>query len=681
MSQQKKEKLIHGISALFLFLFFFVSPSYFYAASTSQAWTLRGTEMNGYWASVVWSPSLHLFAAVGHNTVMTSPDGMTWTSGTMPSGEWNAITWSPERNMFVVVGFGHAESGNDVVTSSDGIVWTSQTTPAFTPIENPTPGEETSYGMWNSVVWSSGRGLFVAVGQNFTNSSNESIMTSPDGVVWSFQNNVIDAVWTSVTWAPSLGRFVAVGYDNRTISSSDGITWDASLPIGSVEGMGEGSIAGGWRSISWSPELALFVAVSEQLNERVTITSADGISWTPRAGVTGHYDWQSITWSPELGIFTAVSVSNAFMTSPDGVTWTDITPPANKPWSSIAWSPELGIFVVVANSGHGVSAASSDKVIPLISAVSSGTPDAVTATITWATDISADTQVHYGTTSEYGSFTALNSALTVSHSATLTGLTSCTEYHYQARSSYAGESGLSSDGTFTTAGCPLPPTVTTTAANAITSSGATLTATITETGGSTVTDRGFYYGLTSEYGQTSVENGSFDTGDFSYTLTGLSSNTTYHYRAYATNSAGTVMSDGDMTFTTNTSSGSSGGGALVNPVVPIAKNAGIPPQTVKEKKSVVLFAKTFRKGMTHEEILMLQKFLNTHGYGLMGAGPGSNGNETNFFGSLTEEAVSRFQTDYAKEILAPLLLQNPTGIFGSNTLKTANEILVKESSR
>ena len=48
-------------------------------------------------------------------------------------------------------------------------------------------------------------------------------------------------------------------------------------------------------------------------------------------------------------------------------------------------------------------------------------------------------------------------------------------------------------------------------------------------------------------------------------------------------------------------------------------------------------------GMTHPEILVVQQILNRAGFTLASSGPGSPGSETNFFGSLTRDAVRRFQ--------------------------------------
>ncbi|MEK7609595.1 MAG: DUF4082 domain-containing protein [Patescibacteria group bacterium] len=71
------------------------------------------------------------------------------------------------------------------------------------------------------------------------------------------------------------------------------------------------------------------------------------------------------------------------------------------------------------------------------------------ATISWTTDLPADTQVVYGLTSAYGSQTPLNSLLVTSHSQTISGLTANTIYHYKIKSSN-GVISQSTDQTFTT---------------------------------------------------------------------------------------------------------------------------------------------------------------------------------------------------------------------------------------
>lgn len=94
-----------------------------------------------------------------------------------------------------------------------------------------------------------------------------------------------------------------------------------------------------------------------------------------------------------------------------------------------------------------------------------------------------------------------------------------------------------------------PPTIIFVATSSVSTTTATLTENITVTELPT-TDRGFNYGLTTSYGLTSSSTGSFGTGAFSKTLTGLTCGTIYHFRAFAINSVGRT-NDSDRTFTTS----------------------------------------------------------------------------------------------------------------------------------
>jgi glucose/arabinose dehydrogenase len=87
----------------------------------------------------------------------------------------------------------------------------------------------------------------------------------------------------------------------------------------------------------------------------------------------------------------------------------------------------------------------------LISNVSASSITATSAVIGWSTDVPANSQVEYGTTTSYGSLTPLDATLTSSHSQTLTGLSASTTYHYRVRSVDAGgHLVVSGDNVFTT---------------------------------------------------------------------------------------------------------------------------------------------------------------------------------------------------------------------------------------
>jgi hypothetical protein len=103
---------------------------------------------------------------------------------------------------------------------------------------------------------------------------------------------------------------------------------------------------------------------------------------------------------------------------------------------------------------------SSTITLPVISGVTAGTVTATGVIITWTTDQASSSQVAYGTTTSYGSLSALNSTLATAHSVTLTGLTASTTYHYQAQSQAAqGAVATSVDMTFVTAAAPAGPTL------------------------------------------------------------------------------------------------------------------------------------------------------------------------------------------------------------------------------
>ena len=165
---------------------------------------------------------------------------------------------------------------------------------------------------------------------------------------WTSRASAADNSWRSVCWSAELGIFVAVsstGIGNRVMTSPDGITWTIRTSAADNQ----------WRSVCWSAELGIFVAVSSDGIGNRVMTSPDGITWTIRVSAADNV-WRSVSWSAELGIFVAVGESglgNRVMTSPDGITWTTRTSAANNNWIYVCWSAELGIFVSVSNTGPG----------------------------------------------------------------------------------------------------------------------------------------------------------------------------------------------------------------------------------------------------------------------------------------------------------------------------------------
>lgn len=126
-------------------------------------------------------------------------------------------------------------------------------------------------------------------------------MTSPDGVTWTSRTVPFGSITlNSITWSPDLALFVAVGSDDSIVTSPDGITWTSRIAPSLID----------WRSVVWSPDLALFVAVGIS---GIVMTSSDGITWSSETSVDG--SWFDVTWSPLLELFISVGSSGAVMTS------------------------------------------------------------------------------------------------------------------------------------------------------------------------------------------------------------------------------------------------------------------------------------------------------------------------------------------------------------------------------
>lgn len=192
---------------------------------------------------------------------------------------------------------------------------------------------------WNRVRWFSDLELFVAVGLS-------RCMTSPDGVTWTDQT-ITGGTWFDVAYSPSLGRLVAcndntTGNNRFTTSDDGGVTWTPRTSDNARR----------FKSVVWSPELAIFVAGTASGAARF-FTSSDGITWTENASSSLSQPHWEIAWSPELEQFVAVTsnsaTSNQVAVSSNGTTWTTIDVDNDSDWRSVCWSSSHGKYVAVAD--------------------------------------------------------------------------------------------------------------------------------------------------------------------------------------------------------------------------------------------------------------------------------------------------------------------------------------------
>jgi hypothetical protein len=123
-------------------------------------------------------------------------------------------------------------------------------------------------------------------------------------------------------------------------------------------------------SVAWSPSLGLLVGVggdgntvsvgSNQYQSSNVLTSPDGVTWTD-IGAQLFYLATKVVWADSLGLFivcgevtgAVVDTLPSIYTSPDGVTWT--VRHANGQADTVYWSPDYGMATVTINKIVGTS--------------------------------------------------------------------------------------------------------------------------------------------------------------------------------------------------------------------------------------------------------------------------------------------------------------------------------------
>jgi hypothetical protein len=202
--------------------------------------------------------------------------------------------------------------------------------------------------------------------------------------------------------------------------------------------------------------------------------------------------------------------------------------------------------------------------------------------------------------------------------------------------------------------------LTTNSATFITSTSATLNGAVTNIGSTNPTIEGFEYGTTTTYGSNVNTTGSFNVGAYTGNVS-LQCGTTYHFRAYATDSVGTQYGT-DQSFTTNSCGGthSSGGYSTSSGgrVLAATTTCGI---------YVDKYMRMGLKGNDVDAVKKVQLFMNNY----MGSSLKIDG----IFGPKTDAAVRAFQAKQFDKVLSPWGLTAPTGIFYLTTQTEVNNIM------
>lgn len=294
----------------------------------------------------------HQFVAVGGPfTVLTSPDGLAWTSRTLPSNMQSLGAVAGSGSKWVAVG----DSGA-IASSSDGITWSDRSVPSggFTTLK--------------SVIWTGTQ--FVAAGESGR------LLTSPDGDNWTVRNAGTTDTFVGIGSSGSLivaSTFPNSGSQQALYTSPDGVTWTrrgaGTAPIlydikfVANVWVGAGSYAMFYSSdgINWTQSTSRidsivdrvvhdgskFIAVGSTSNDSEAYTSVDGQSWT-RVN-PGERKWTGIARSP-AGLMVAPAFERT-QASSNGIDWSYgglVSTGGVDPIIEVVWYPALNRFVALA---------------------------------------------------------------------------------------------------------------------------------------------------------------------------------------------------------------------------------------------------------------------------------------------------------------------------------------------
>jgi hypothetical protein len=256
-----------------------------------------------------------------------------------------------------------------------------------------------------------------------------------------------------------------------------------------------------------------------------TMAVAEGIIQTGAASITGATRW---------GDYSAINVDPT-----DNLTFWTTNEYIGTYGGTWPWSTKIASFKFANNP----------SVVTTAATAVTGTGATLNGTIN-PNGLATTYYFEYGTSITYGTTTptapAGNGTTNTNVNAPVIGLIAGTTYHYRLV-------GVNTDGTTYGADMTFAPgaaSLTTTAASAITMTTAGSGGNVTSDGGSPVTARGVCWATSANPTTTGshTTDGS-GLGVFSSSLTGLTANTLYHVRAYATNGNGTFYGN-DLTFTT-----------------------------------------------------------------------------------------------------------------------------------
>ena len=517
-----------------------------YTSSDSGAtWTEQASAGKGVWVAVASSADgTKIFAAAlfnpsgscggGTNCNDTDPNGyiyassdsgISWTPLTSGGKRaWSGLTASANGTRLAAI----TTTNSSGSTDSDGHIHTSYDS-GFTWVERTTPVT----GQWPSIASSSdGTGLIAIESQGV-------YLSSDSGSSWTLQTDIPRQFWNAAA-SSSDGSILAIaGAKGIYMSTDHGISWNSKNFTGACSALA-----------SSSDGTRLVAAERPYANHGYIYTSGDsGETWTKQESA-GRRDWIAVTSSSDGTILAAIESgysvtsiyprvrysSYIYMSTDSGATWTQQTSAGQRVWRSIAFSPD-GTKLIAAER-YGYVYTSADSGATWVQRTNAGNRD-------W-TSVASSSDGRRLAAAANGDYVYVSDDYGVTWTPQVR---QSIQYSAALAMSADGSKIVSAAGPVATGTAITAPSVDSPTAVSITASSATLGATVLSNGGMAGAC-GIVYGTTANPDATASRvTTRITTGTFTVDVSGLTPNTTYHFRGYAVNPQGISYTE-DATFTT-----------------------------------------------------------------------------------------------------------------------------------
>ena len=238
------------------------------------------------------------------NTDTVSDVNNQFFAQTPPSGMlYSNIARSEPLDLFVATSNTNNKY-NRYATSRDGVTW----------VDRVFPGD-TLNAFSRSVMWVQEKSMFIV-------HYRDTVLSSIDGINWTFRSNLGISLWGGITYIDELDLYVAIGSQGLTakiLTSPDAITWTERVHPNPTVPL--------WNRLAWSPQLGVMVSTSSTTaapgGQSRWMRSSDGINWTTIIPTTPSTSWGVTVWLPTQNKFINYGQSNRIAESTNGITWTE----------------------------------------------------------------------------------------------------------------------------------------------------------------------------------------------------------------------------------------------------------------------------------------------------------------------------------------------------------------------